>query len=91
MVRKDDVDPGGWDGVSASELLVPLDVHMYRAGIALGFTGRKAADCRTAREITEGFRRFSPDDPVKYDFAVTRYGIQGLRTEQLFRDLFGLS
>jgi uncharacterized protein (TIGR02757 family) len=89
MVRRDDVDPGGWDGLSPSELIVPLDVHMFRAGHALGFTVRKAADCRTAREITEGFRRFCPEDPVRYDFAVTRYGIQGLKDEELFRELFG--
>jgi uncharacterized protein (TIGR02757 family) len=91
MVRRDDVDPGGWEGIPPSELLVPLDVHMYRAGTALGFTRRRAADCRTATEITEGFRRICPEDPVKYDFAVTRYGILGLGSERLFRDLFGTS
>jgi hypothetical protein len=62
---------------------------MYRAGRALGFTSRKSADCRTAVEITEGFRGICPDDPVKYDFALTRYGILGLRDEELFRELFG--
>jgi uncharacterized protein (TIGR02757 family) len=91
MVRHDDVDPGGWGGIRSSELIVPLDVHMYRAGTALGFTRRKAADCRTAMEITDGFRGVCPDDPVKYDFAVTRYGILGLSSERLFRDLFGRS
>jgi len=29
-----------------------------------------------ALDITRAFRRFSPDDPVKYDFALTRFGIR---------------
>ncbi|MCX7026487.1 MAG: DUF2400 family protein, partial [Spirochaetes bacterium] len=28
MVRKDDVDPGGWTSVSPSRLVIPLDTHM---------------------------------------------------------------
>jgi hypothetical protein len=31
---------------------------------------------RTAREITDAFKAFSPDDPVKYDFALARLGIR---------------
>jgi uncharacterized protein (TIGR02757 family) len=76
MVRKDAVDPGGWDGISKSKLVVPLDTHMHRIGSQMGLTKRKAADHRTAREITAGFRRFSPYDAVKYDFALTRFGIR---------------
>lgn len=88
MVRKDDVDPGGWEMVPVSELIVPVDVHMFRVGRCLGFTRRKSADGRTALEITEGFRRLSPDDPVKYDFALTRFGIQNLTDCSLFDELF---
>ena len=77
MVRQDDVDPGGWGRVSASKLVVPLDVHMHRIGLALGLTTRKQADMRTALEITRGYREVAPDDPVRYDFALTRLGILG--------------
>ena len=56
--------------------MVPLDVHMHRAGILLGFTGRKAADWRTVEEVTGGFRTIAPEDPAKYDFALTRFGIR---------------
>ncbi|MCD4708558.1 MAG: TIGR02757 family protein [Candidatus Sabulitectum sp.] len=87
MVRHDDVDPGGWYMISASELIVPVDVHMHRVGIQLGFTKRKVADGKTAKEITDGFRMVSSDDPVKYDFALTRYGIQRLTECDLFRKL----
>lgn len=76
MVRSDDVDPGGWEAIPAGALIVPLDTHMFRIGSALGFTARKQADVKAALEITRGFRRFSPGDPVKYDFALTRFGIR---------------
>ena len=76
MVRRDAVDPGGWEGVSPAQLLVPLDVHMHRICRALGLTGRAQAGRRAAEEITAGFRQFAPDDPVRYDFALTRLGIR---------------
>lgn len=77
MIRKDAVDPGGWIGVSKSKLVVPLDTHHFQVGTALGFTKRKSKDAKAALEITDAYRRISPDDPVKYDFAVTRFGIRG--------------
>jgi uncharacterized protein (TIGR02757 family) len=76
MVRSDAVDPGGWNDISPAKLIVPLDVHMHRICMALGMTSRKQADLNTALEITQGFRVFVPEDPVKYDFALTRIGIR---------------
>ncbi len=76
MVRKDAVDPGGWDNVHPSRLLVPLDTHMYSAGQLLGFTNRKSMDKKTVLEITSGFQAISEEDPVKYDFCLTRFGIR---------------
>ena len=76
MVRKDEVDPGGWDSICASKLIVPLDTHMHKVGKILGFTLRKSADMKTALEITEGFRQVEKNDPVKYDFCLTRFGIR---------------
>lgn len=76
MVRKDEVDPGGWDNVPASKLIVPLDVHMHRISLRLGLTSRKQADLKAAREITAAFRGLEPDDPVRYDFVLTRLGIR---------------
>jgi uncharacterized protein (TIGR02757 family) len=76
LVRKDRVDPGGWSGIPASKLLIPLDTHMYKIATGLGATKRKAADMRTTLEITAAFRRLAPDDPVRYDFALTRMGIR---------------
>ncbi|MBU0545458.1 MAG: TIGR02757 family protein [Proteobacteria bacterium] len=76
MVRKDDVDPGGWDKIPPSMLVIPLDVHMHRISRLIGFTNRKQADMNTALEITSCFRKLAPEDPVKYDFALTRFGIR---------------
>jgi hypothetical protein len=49
---------------------------MHRVGLCLGLTERRSADARTALEITEGFRAMTPEDPVKYDFCLTRLGIR---------------
>jgi uncharacterized protein (TIGR02757 family) len=76
MVRKDNVDPGGWEKIPPSMLIIPLDVHMHRISRLMGFTDRKQADIVTALEITSCFRKLEPEDPVKYDFALTRFGIR---------------
>lgn len=84
MVRNDLVDPGGWEKVMCSQLIVPLDTHMYKIGTMLGFTRRKSLDMKTALEITTGFREIIPEDPVKYDFSLTRFGIRKeLRVDDL--------
>lgn len=85
MVRCDDVDPGGWDKISPSALFVPLDTHMFNICSTLGLCTRKSADGRAAAEITEAFRDVCPEDPVKYDFALTRFGIRNdMTVEELF-------
>lgn len=85
MVREDDVDPGGWQDVSPSKLIVPLDVHMHRTCSLMGMTTRKQGDLKTAMEITRAFRFLSPEDPVKYDFVLTRLGIRkDCDSEELF-------
>ena len=76
MNRKDDVDPGCWNNVPLSDLIIPLDTHMHKIGLGLGFTKRKQANMKTAIEITSCFKNLEPKDPVKYDFALTRLGIR---------------
>jgi uncharacterized protein (TIGR02757 family) len=76
MIRRDAVDPGGWDDVPASKLIMPLDVHVHRISLKLRLTERKQADLRAACEITEAFRRIEPEDPVRYDFCLSRLGIR---------------
>lgn len=77
MVRRDRVDPGIWESIPPNKLVVPLDTHMHRMGMHLNFTRRCGADLRTAVEITRGFQTICPEDPVRYDFALTRIGMRG--------------
>ncbi len=76
----DGVDLGLWSAVSPRNLLVPLDTHMARLGVALGLTRRKTPDWRMAEEITASLRLVCPEDPVKFDYPLTRLGILGLCT-----------
>jgi uncharacterized protein (TIGR02757 family) len=80
MARKDELDPGYWQGaIPTSRLVVPLDVHVARVGKYMGLTGRKGSGWRTALDITEALKRFSPDDPLRYDFSLFRYGMKEFR------------
>jgi uncharacterized protein (TIGR02757 family) len=75
MVRRDAVDPGVWEGIGAGVLVVPMDVHMHRISMDLGMTKRKQADAKTALEVTGFFKTIRSEDPVRYDFCLTRMGL----------------
>ena len=75
MVRADDVDTGLWKSIDKAKLIVPVDVHMARLCKILGFYDRKSVSLSTALEITDSFRQIEPDDPVKYDLALSIIGI----------------
>ena len=80
LCRKDGVvDLGIWNGVSPSELMIPLDVHVARTARLLGLVTRKQNDRKTVEELTAQLRKLSPDDPVKYDFALFGVGEAGDR------------
>ncbi|MFN8308893.1 MAG: TIGR02757 family protein [Chitinophagales bacterium] len=76
MVRQDDngVDLGCWKQLNASQLLMPLDVHVDRVARVLGLIKRKQTDFQTVLELTENLRDFDRTDPVKYDFALFGIG-----------------
>ncbi len=76
MARPDDgVDLGLWRFVPTRDLVIPLDTHIFRIGRHLGWTARKTPGFPTALDITRSLARFDPEDPVKYDFALSRLGI----------------
>lgn len=75
MVRRDAVDPGVWSRISPRQLLVPVDTHILRLTRILGFHASKTAALKTVLQITDGFRHICPEDPAKYDFALSRIGI----------------
>ncbi len=79
MVRKDNIDLGIWKKIPTSKLIIPLDTHIHRIALKTGMTKRSNVSMETALEITEFFRKINPADPVKYDFALTRPGINKMR------------
>ena len=76
LIRKDNVDIGIWSEIPASSLIIPLDTHMLNISKMIGFTKNKNGNMKTAKEITNHFKIIAPEDPVKYDFVLTRFGIR---------------
>lgn len=78
LVRRDGiVDMGVWDSIDPSQLYIPLDVHVGNTARDLGLITRKANDRRTTVDLTETLRRFRPEDPCLYDYALFGIGIEG--------------
>ena len=75
MVRRDAIDPGDWPGIDPALLIAPVDTHLHRLALELGWTKRKQITLATAREVTAALRRFDPADPLRFDFSLTRPGI----------------
>jgi uncharacterized protein (TIGR02757 family) len=77
LVRDDNcgVDFGLWKGIPASALMLPLDVHTGNVARKLGMLQRKQNDWKAVEEVTKTLRKFDPEDPVKYDFALFGLGI----------------
>lgn len=77
FVRRDNrgVDFGSWTKIPMSALYLPLDVHSGNVGRELGLLTRRQNDWKATAEITQTLRKFSSDDPVKYDFALFGAGV----------------
>jgi uncharacterized protein (TIGR02757 family) len=76
LVRTDGiVDLGVWTALKPSQLYIPLDVHVSRTARELGVLRRKSNDRKATEELTATLRRYCPEDPVKYDFALFGAGI----------------
>lgn len=77
MVRKDKagVDFGIWEKIPATALMLPLDVHTGNVARKLDLLNRKQNDWKAVEEVTANLRKFDPNDPVKYDFALFGLGI----------------
>jgi len=78
MVRKDELDFGLWSEIPTSKLIVPVDTHIARICKQLKLTKRKNVSWQMAEEITENLKKFDPNDPVKYDFAICHIGMRKL-------------
>jgi len=78
MVRKDELDMGLWSKIDKKDLLMPLDTHTFKMSQKLGLLKRKSYDMKAAIELTERFKKWDRNDPVKYDFALYRLGQEGV-------------
>jgi uncharacterized protein (TIGR02757 family) len=79
MVRKDELDFGLWGEIPTSKLIIPVDTHIARICKQLKLTKRKNVSWKMAEEITQSLKKFDPDDPVKYDFAICHIGMRKLK------------
>ena len=76
MIRKSPVDLGVWNFMQPKDLLIPLDVHVARVSRNMGLLNRKSNDFKAVIELTNKLKEFSPNDPVKYDFAMFAFGVE---------------
>lgn len=82
LVRNDGiVDLGVWKSLTPDQLFIPLDVHVANVSRDLGLLTRKSNDRKAVVELTERLRKFRPDDPVYYDFALFGIGVTGRRKD----------
>jgi uncharacterized protein (TIGR02757 family) len=70
MVRRDEIDPGPWRGFSPVVLFVPIDVHVAQWAYERGLLRRPYPSWQAVQHLTEVFLALSPDDPLRYDFAL---------------------
>jgi len=80
MVRRDDIDLGLWSTLSPSDLFMPVDTHVLQWARTEALTSRKVADRAACLEITQALRVLCPEDPLRYDFAITRAGMAAKNT-----------
>jgi uncharacterized protein (TIGR02757 family) len=70
MVRRESPDLGVWQRVSPSDLVIPLDTHIAQQAKRLGWLTGSSLNWAAAVKVTEALRPYSPDDPLRYDFAL---------------------
>ncbi|MFT4565213.1 MAG: hypothetical protein ACI9FN_000163 [Saprospiraceae bacterium] len=77
MVRRDQngVDFGLWNKIKPSDLMIPLDVHVFRVAKSLKLLQRDKTDWQAVEELTANLRILDPNDPVKYDYALFSIGV----------------
>jgi uncharacterized protein (TIGR02757 family) len=70
MVRNEFPDLGVWKGLSPTELVIPLDTHIAQQARRLGWLTGSTMNFSAAQKVTERLKAWSPDDPLRYDFAL---------------------
>lgn len=88
MVRPDDgVDLGLWSAPARRDLVIPMDVHIFRISRLIGLIRGSTPNWKAAVRLTQALRMIDPEDPVRFDFALSRLGIvegcRGRRVETI--------
>lgn len=85
----DGIDLGLWTKLRASQLMLPVDTHLLQTLQQLRWTRSKQATWQVVESATARLRIYSPEDPVRYDFALCHLSMAGksirtyLKPEQL--------
>ncbi len=72
LIRRDNIGVhfGLWDKFSPADLMLPLDVHTANMSRELNLLTRTQNDWKAVYELTNNLKKFDPEDPTKYDFAI---------------------
>lgn len=68
MIRQNEPDLGLWKGMDQRKLYAVMDVHVCQ--LTASILTRKQADWKACVELTNIFRTWSEEDPLKYDLAL---------------------
>lgn len=78
------VDLGLMSFMPASELMIPLDVHVARQARKLGLLTRLQNDWGAVQELTNRLKLMDPEDPARYDYALFGIGVLGIEIPNEF-------
>lgn len=72
MVRKDDVDLGIWNtpNLRPSDLYAIMDVHVAQQAQKMGLISYPKESWKAVLELTNTYRSWDRNDPLKYDFVL---------------------
>lgn len=75
MTRRTFPDFGIYTALNPKDLIYPLDTHIIQFASFHEISKRKTNDFVKAQEITNWFKKYSFDDPLIFDFPISRLGI----------------
>ena len=73
--EKKGVDFGIWEKIDPKFLSVPLDVHTANISRKLGILNRTQNDWKAVEELDKIIRKYNPEDPAIYDYALFGIGV----------------
>lgn len=89
MVRKDFPDFGIYRSITAKHLTFPLDVHIQRISKILGLTTSKSFRWKDSIALRDIFLTQYPEDPLRFDFILTRVGMIQKCQGKLVKEICG--